>query len=189
MSEQTRCPWSESDPLLQVYHDCEWGVWRSDDRHQFEHLCLECFQAGLSWLTVLRKRENFRKAFHNFEPAKVARMTGRDVERLMGDAGIIRNRRKIEAVIHSAGLFLQIGREFGGFASYLLQFAPKRPHRFTNQKQIPATTPEAEAMAKDIKKRGFKFLGPTTLYAHMQSVGLVNDHIVTCFRYDMCGRQ
>jgi DNA-3-methyladenine glycosylase I len=181
-----RCRWCGDDPLYVTYHDEEWGVPVHDDQKIFEMLILEGFQAGLSWLTILRKRENFRKAFKNFDPDKVARMSGKDVERLMQDAGIIRNRQKIEAAINNAQRFLETKREFGTFDKYIWQFTGhktlRNPAGMTHEK-IPARSPESDLMSKDLKKRGFKFVGSTICYAHMQATGMVDDHIEECFRY------
>jgi DNA-3-methyladenine glycosylase I len=179
-----RCPWGNSHPLLSDYHDVEWGVPKFDDRDQFEHLLLEVFQAGLSWLTMLKRHAGFKAAFADFDPAKIAAFEEVDFERLLHDPGIIMNRAKINAAIHDAGLFLKVSEEFDGFFNFARQFAPKAPHRFTEQSQIPALTPESEAMSKELKRRGFKFLGSTICYAHLQSVGLVNDHLESCFRYE-----
>jgi len=179
-----RCPWSESHPLLTAYHDEEWGVPKTDDRDQFEHMLLEIFQAGLSWLTMLKRHDGFKSAFAGFDPVKVAAFSEEDYNRLLNDAGIIRNRAKISAAIHDAALFLKVSEEFDGFFNFAKQYAPKEPHRFTDQSQLPALTSEAEAMSKELKRRGFKFLGPTICYAHLQSVGVVNDHITTCHRFD-----
>jgi len=168
-----------------AYHDTEWGVPTRDDRVLFEFLLLESFQAGLSWRTVLHKRENFRSAFAAFDPRKIARFGEKDMARLLGDAGIIRSRAKIAAVIHNAQKFMDIQKEFGSFADYQWRFVGNKPivHRIRSEDDYPVTIPEAHAFATDLKARGFKFLGPTTLYAHMQGVGMVNDHMVTCFRY------
>lgn len=167
------------------YHDKEWGVPAHNDRTLFEFLVLESFQAGLSWRTILRKRENFRKAFKAFDPKKVARFIKRDVTRLMNDAGIVRNRAKIEAAINNAARFLEIQNEFGNFAKYQWEFIGSKPivHRLRKQSDYPATIAEAETFSKNLKARGFKFLGPTVIYAHMQAVGMVNDHTTNCFRY------
>jgi len=181
-----RCPWpSDGDPRMLAYHDTEWGVPTRDDRVLFEFLLLESFQAGLSWRTVLHKRENFRSAFAAFDPRKIARFGEKDMARLLGDAGIIRSRAKIAAVIHNAQKFMDIQKEFGSFADYQWRFVGNKPivHRIRSEDDYPVTIPEAHAFATDLKARGFKFLGPTTLYAHMQGVGMVNDHMVTCFRY------
>lgn len=177
-----RCVWCGDDELYEAYHDHEWGQPVAEDRALFEKLCLEGFQAGLSWLTILRKRPAFRAAFADFEIPLVAAFGPADVERLMADAGIVRNRRKIEAAIHNAQCTLKVIEECGSFAGFLWQFEPpksERPERVTRQ-SIPTTTPSAERLAKALKKRGFRFVGPTMLYALMQSVGMVNDHVEAC---------
>ena len=182
-----RCGWAENqNPLYIEYHDKEWGVPVYDDRVIFEFLVLESAQAGLSWSTVLNKRENYRLAFCGFDPQKITRFTSKDVEKLLQNSGIIRNRAKIEATINNAGRFLEIQKEFGTFAKYIWSFVNGKPirNKFTHVKKLPPTTPVAETLSKDLKKRGFKFLGPTVIYAHMQATGMVNDHIVTCFRYN-----
>ncbi|MFA6495273.1 MAG: DNA-3-methyladenine glycosylase I [Candidatus Paceibacterota bacterium] len=186
-----RCPWpalKAGDALYTKYHDEEWGVPTHDDRTIYEFLTLEIFQAGLSWRTVLYKRENFRKAFAGFDYRKVARFTRRDVARLLKNAGIIRNRAKIEAAIENAQHFMDTQREFGLFANYMWQWVGGVPivHRLRAEKDYPAYTKEAIAWAKDLKKRGFRFLGPTVVYAHMQAVGMVNDHTIKCFRRSIC---
>ncbi len=181
-----RCGWNTfEDPLYRAYHDEEWGVPVWDDRKIFEFLVLESAQAGLSWSTVLRKRENYRKAFAGFDPVKVSKFDSRKVAELLLDAGIIRNRLKIEAAINNARRFLDIQKEFGTFSKYIWGFVGGKPviNRRKSVKELPVMTPEAEALAKDLKKRGFKFLGPTVIYAHMQATGMVNDHTVDCFRY------
>jgi len=181
-----RCAWpTANDPLYLAYHDIEWGVPIYDDQKIFEFLVLESAQAGLSWRTILVKRENYRKAFAGFDPAKVARFTQRDVARLVQDAGIVRNRLKIESTINNAQRFLEVQRKFGTFAKYIWGFVGGKPirNKLKTLKELPVTTPAAEALAKDLKKRGFKFLGPTVIYAHMQATGMVNDHTVDCFRY------
>jgi len=179
------CEWPAGDPLMITYHDREWGVPLHDDRKIFEFLVLESMQAGLSWRTVLYKRENFHKAFKGFDPRRVARFTARDVERLMGDAGIIRNRQKIEAAINNARRFLEVQKEFGTFARYMWGFTGGKPirNRFKTLSDLPARTELSDAVAKDLKARGFKFLGSTVVYAHMQATGIVNDHVVRCFRH------
>jgi len=186
----SRCPWPISgDALYLKYHDEEWGVPVFNDRLVFEFLVLEAFQAGLSWRTVLYKRENFRKAFANFDFNKVARFTKRDQKRLMKDAGIIRNRLKIAAAIANAQEFIKVRKEFGTFSKYMWSWVNHKPlvHKFRNLKDYPLFIDEAVSWAKDLKKRGFKFLGPTVIYAHMQAVGMVNDHTVNCFRYkELC---
>jgi DNA-3-methyladenine glycosylase I len=181
----TRCAWAETDPLYISYHDWEWGVPVHDDRLLFEYLVLEGAQAGLSWLTILRKREGYRKAFAGFDPAKVATLGVNDVERLLADPGIVRNRLKIESAIANARALLKVQEEFGTFAAYQWGFVGGRTiqNRWRTLAEIPATTPEAEQMSKDMKRRGFRFVGPTILYAHMQATGMVNDHTVDCFRW------
>jgi len=178
-----RCPWSGSDKLMIDYHDQEWGRPVHDDRQHFEFLILEAAQAGLSWSTVLKKREGYRKAFANFDAKKVSRFTPAHVEKLMLNPGIIRNRLKITAAIHNAKLFLAIQKEFGSFDAYCWKFVGGRPivNRPKSMKEVPATSPESDAWSKDLKKRGFKFVGSTILYAHMQAVGMINDHLVDCF--------
>jgi DNA-3-methyladenine glycosylase I len=179
-----RCTWSEGiDPLYERYHDTEWGVPVRDDLKHFEFLLLESAQAGLSWWTILRKRENYRRAFAGFDPTKVARFDARAVTRLMQDAGIVRNRQKIEAAIGNARGFLEIQKEFGSFDAYVWPFVGGAPimNRWRVQSDIPATTPESDALSEDLKKRGFKFVGSTIIYAHMQATGLVNDHLLSCF--------
>jgi DNA-3-methyladenine glycosylase I len=168
-----------------AYHDAEWGVPLHDDRRLFEFLILEGAQAGLSWRTVLHKREGYRRAFARFDAAKVARFGPRDVRRLLGDASIIRNRQKIEAAISNARAFLDVRGEFGSFAKYQWRFVGGRPrvNRWTALSQLPATSPESDAMSGDMKERGFRFVGSTILYAHMQAVGMVNDHLTSCFRW------
>ncbi len=173
-------------PLMIQYHDKEWGVPVHDDRTLFEFLVLEGAQAGLTWQTVLNKRENYRKAFHGLDPAKIARYNKRDVQRLLRDPGIIRNRLKIEATITNARQFLEMQREFGSFDRYAWRFVNGRPikHGFRSLNEIPATTRESDAMSKDLRERGLRFVGPTICYAFMQAVGMVNDHTTRCFRYD-----
>jgi len=184
MDAVKRCAWI-NDPLMREYHDTEWGVPLHDDGKLFEFLVLEGFQAGLSWATILRKRENFRKAFHGFDPERIARYTARDVKRLMADAGIIRNRQKIDAAVNNARRFLEVQREFGSFDAYIWRFVQGKPirNRFRSLSQLPARTPLSDAISKDLKARGFKFVGSTIVYAHMQATGMVNDHTVGCFRY------
>jgi DNA-3-methyladenine glycosylase I len=180
----TRCPWpTAGDPLYLAYHDDEWGVPVHDDRTIFEFLVLEGFQAGLSWRTILYKRENFRKAFARFDYRKVARFGRRDVARLLKDEGIVRNRLKIEAAITNAQRFLEVQKEFGTFAAYMWSWVKGKPivHHFRTIKDYPTVIDEAVAWSKDLKQRGFKFLGPTVVYAHMQAVGMVNDHTLDCF--------
>jgi DNA-3-methyladenine glycosylase I len=180
-----RCPWPLGNPQMLRYHDEEWGEPLTDDRKLFEFLTLETFQAGLSWAIVLRKRENFRKAFAGFDFKKVARFGARDVKRLGNDAGIVRNRAKILAAINNARRVLEVRKEFGTFSRYMWAQVGGRPvvHRFRSIKELPPFTPEALAWAKDLKRRGFRFMGATVVYAHMQAVGMVNDHMTGCYRY------
>jgi DNA-3-methyladenine glycosylase I len=182
--KKIRCAWAKGDPLLIAYHDKEWGVPVHQDRQLFEFLVLESAQAGLSWLTVLRKRENYRAAFDGFQPAVVAGYREKDIQRLLKNEGIIRNRSKIEAAITNANRVLDIQHEFGSFDAYIWQFVGRRPveHRFRSLAEIPATTAESDAMSMDLKQCGFKFVGPTICYAFMQAVGMVNDHTIGCFR-------
>ena len=184
-----RCDWAtlSNNPLMIEYHDKEWGVPVHDDRTLFEFLVLEGAQAGLTWQTVLNKRENYRKAFDKFDPAKIARYNSKDVKQLLKDPGIIRNRLKIDATITNAEQFLKIWKEFGSFDKYVWRFVGGSPirHRFNSLSQIPATTKESETMSKELRGRSFRFVGPTICYAFMQAVGMVNDHSTKCFRYDM----
>ncbi|BDM78385.1 DNA-3-methyladenine glycosylase I [Acaryochloris marina MBIC10699] len=180
-----RCSWVDlSKPDYVQYHDQEWGIPVYDDQHLFEHLVLESSQAGLSWYTVLRKRENYRAAFDQFNPQKIAHYDEAKIEILMGNAGIIRNRKKIEAIIGNARVFLQIQVEFGSFADYSWRFVGGQPivNSFSASDTWPTTSPESDAMSKDLRKRGFKFFGSTICYAHMQATGMVNDHSLECFR-------
>jgi len=186
MDNTKRCTWAGSGgPLMIEYHDREWGVPVHDDRRHFEFLVLEAAQAGLSWSIVLNKREGYRHAFSDFDPEKVARYTGKRIEKLTLDPAIIRNRMKIESAVRNARLFLKIQDEFGSFDSYCWRFVDGRPkvNRWKMTGQIPATSPESDLFSKDLKKRGFSFVGSTVIYAHMQAVGMVNDHLVDCFRY------
>ena len=181
-----RCPWPVAgDALYLKYHDEEWGVPVRDDRKIFEFLVLEAFQAGLSWRTILYKRENFRKAFAGFDYRKVARFGKKETARLLKDAGIVRNRAKIAAAINNANRFQEVQKEFGTFSKYMWSWVGGKPirHKLKSIKDFPTCIPEAELWAKDLKARGFKFLGPTVVYAHMQAAGMVNDHTVDCFRY------
>ena len=184
-----RCPWSGEDPLYCEYHDTEWGVPVHDDRKLFEFLILEGMQAGLSWITILRKRENFRRAFAGFDAEKVARFGARDVERLMADAGIIRNELKVRAAIANARAFLDVREEVGSFDEYIWRFVGGSPrvNRRRSIRDVPAATPQSDAMSKDLKARGFKFVGTTICYAHMQATGMVNDHLTSCFRHAELG--
>jgi DNA-3-methyladenine glycosylase I len=181
-----RCSWvNVDDPLMLQYHDREWGVPVHDDRKHFEFLVLEGAQAGLSWTIVLKKREGYRRAFDGFDPEKVARFSARRIEKLALDSAIIRNRMKIEAAVRNARAFLKIQEEFGSFDSYCWRFVDGRTklNRWKTMGRIPATSPESDAFSKDLKHRGFSFVGSTVVYAHMQAVGMVNDHLVDCFRY------
>jgi DNA-3-methyladenine glycosylase I len=180
-----RCPWPSDDPLMIAYHDTEWGVPLHDDRKLYEFIVLDGAQAGLSWSTVLRKRDNFRKALRGFDPKLVARFREKDVERLLKDTGIIRNRLKIESAIINARMFLEIQKEFGSFDAYIWRFTRGKTmqHRCRRLADIPTTSRESDAMSKDMKRRGFKFVGSTICYAFMQAAGMVNDHLVDCFRY------
>jgi len=181
----SRCAWGTRDPQMIAYHDTEWGVPLHDDRKLFEFLMLDAFQAGVSWAIVLHKRENFRRAFHNFDARKIAQYDAREIERLLADAGIIRNRLKIAATINNAQRFLEIQKEFGSFDQYLWSFVGGKPivHKFKTIRQIPATSKESDALSADLKARGFKFVGSTICYAFMQAAGMVNDHTTDCFRY------
>jgi DNA-3-methyladenine glycosylase I len=188
-SQRTRCPWAGGvSEAYEAYHDTEWGVPVRDDRRQFEFLVLESAQAGLSWSTILHRRAGYARAFAGFDPDKVSRFTPARVEKLLGDAAIIRNRAKIEAAVGNARAFLAVREEFGSFCDYIWGFVEGRPvqNRWTRREQVPATTPVSDALAKDLKKRGFRFLGSTTIYAHLQATGLVNDHLVGCFRHAEC---
>lgn len=185
-AEPSRCHWAANgDPLMRDYHDTEWGVPLHDDQKLFEFLILEGAQAGLSWRTVLYKREAYRKAFDNFDVNKVARYTDRHITRLMNDAGMIRNKLKIASAITNAKAFLKVQKEFGSFDKYIWQFTGGKPlnNRLKSIKQIQATSKESDAMSKDLLDRGFKFVGSTICYAHMQATGMVNDHLTTCFRH------
>lgn len=186
MGELSRCAWGTGDPLYVAYHDEEWSVPEHDDRKLFEMLILEGAQAGLSWSTILKRRENYRRAFDGFDPAIVARYDDAKIAALLADPGIIRNRLKINAAVHNARAFLDVQAAFGSFDAYIWQFVGGVPRQnaFTELRQIPAETPESRAMSKDLLKRGFQFVGPTICYAFMQACGLVNDHLVTCFRYN-----
>jgi DNA-3-methyladenine glycosylase I len=180
-----RCDWGNSDPLYVAYHDEEWGVPLHDDRLLFEFLCLDGAQAGLSWLTILKKRENYRKAFNRFDPRKIARYDNDKVAALLADPGIIRNRLKVEAFVQNARAFLAVQKEFGTFDKYIWHFVggQTKRNRWKTLKEIPARTPESDAMSKDLKGRGFTFVGPTICYAFMQAAGMVNDHVTGCFRF------
>jgi DNA-3-methyladenine glycosylase I len=180
-----RCHWA-TNPIFHNYHDTEWGVPVHNDRTHFEFLILEGAQAGLSWATILKRRPGYKKAFANFDPKKVAKFTAKDVEKLKQNTGIIRNRLKIAAAITNAQNFLKVQKEFGSFDKYIWQFVGGKPikNKWSKDSQIPATSKESEALSKDLKKRGFKFVGPTIIYAHMQAIGMINDHQTHCFRYN-----
>ncbi|HHY65238.1 MAG TPA: DNA-3-methyladenine glycosylase I [Clostridiaceae bacterium] len=179
-----RCPWCGNDELYVKYHDEEWGVPVHDDRKHFEFLILESAQAGLSWLTILRKRENYRKAYDGFDPVKVAQYDEKKIEEMMNDPGIIRNRRKIESSINNARRFLEIQKEFGSFDNYIWSFVNYKPlwNHWTDISKVPARTELSDRISRDLKSRGFRFLGSTIIYSHLQATGLVNDHLVSCFR-------
>ncbi len=184
-----RCEWSTTDALYIKYHDEEWGTPVHDDKKQFEFLILESAQAGLSWLTVLKKRGNYRTAYDGFDPEKVSRYDTQKVEQLMSDKGIIRNRRKIESSINNAKRFIEVQEEHDSFDTYIWGFTDGKPviNRWNHQSEIPATTPLSDRISSDLKKRGFTFAGSIIVYAHLQAVGIVNDHLVTCFRYrELC---
>jgi len=187
---KTRCAWAGDDPLYVRYHDREWGVPLHDDRRLFEFLVLEGAQAGLSWITILKKRENYRKAFDGFDPKKVAAFGENKIAALLADAGIVRNRLKISAAVRNALTFLEIQGEFGSFDAYLWRFVDGRPkqNRWKVLTEVPAETSESRALSKDLIRRGCSFVGPTICYAFMQAVGMVNDHLVSCFRYEETAR-
>jgi DNA-3-methyladenine glycosylase I len=184
--KKIRCQWAEN-PLFHEYHDVEWGVPVHDDKKHFEFLTLEAAQAGLSWATILKRREGYVQAFAHFDPKKVAQFTDADVEKLMNNSGIIRNRLKISAAINNSKMFLNVQKEFGTFDRYIWSFVKGNTiiNKWKKISEIPAISKESEALSKDLKKRGFRFVGPTIIYAHMQAVGMVNDHEITCFRYTM----
>lgn len=188
MDDKTRCAWSISDPVYVNYHDREWGVPARDDRKQFEFLVLESAQAGLSWLTILKRRAGYRRLYANFDPEKVALFDEATVLTMLQDPGIIRNQKKIESSINNARLFLEIKNQYGTFSNYLWGFTNGKQvvNRFKSLSEIPANTPLSDAIAKDMKQKGFRFLGSTILYAHLQATGLVNDHLITCFRHKEC---
>ena len=189
MTTKKRCPWVSDNPLYIEYHDEEWGVPAHDDHKQFEFLILEGAQAGLSWLTVLKKRENYRKAFSQFDPEKVARFDQKKIESLLLNPGIIRNRLKVESVVNNAKRFLEVQKEFGSFSKFIWQFVDAKPiiNRRKSLKELPPKTKESDALSKELLNRGFKFVGSTIMYAHMQALGMVNDHMVDCFRYREVG--
>jgi DNA-3-methyladenine glycosylase I len=181
----SRCDWAGSDPLYVAYHDREWGVPVHDDRLLFEFLVLEGAQAGLSWITILRKRDAYRRAFADFEPQKVARFDKRKIERLLADPGIVRNRQKVESAVKNARAYVKVQIEFGSFDAYIWRFVGGKPiqNRWQLQGELPAKTADSETMSRDLVRRGFGFVGPTICYAHMQATGMVNDHLVGCFRH------
>lgn len=184
-----RCPWAGDSSLAYIeYHDTEWGVPVWDDATQFEFLLLEGAQAGLSWSTILNKREGYRAAFADFDPQKVARFTKRRIERILQDVRIVRNRQKVNAAVTNAKAFLEVQEEFDGFCNYIWRFVGGKPkqNRLKDDSDVPATSKESDALSKDMKQRGFKFVGSTILYAHMQATGMVNDHLTSCFRYKEC---
>ncbi len=185
-----RCDWSGTDPLYVAYHDDEWGVPVHDDRRLFEFLTLEGAQAGLSWLTILKRREGYRRAFAGFDVRKIAQYSEADISRLLADPGIIRNRLKVRAAAANAQAFLRVQEEFGSFDSFLWRFVDGKPLQNARQRlaDIPGRTPESDALSRDLKKRGFAFVGSTICYAFMQAVGMVNDHVVGCFRHDQVKR-
>jgi DNA-3-methyladenine glycosylase I len=184
LSEVTRCHWATTPAMIE-YHDREWGVPQHDEGVLFEFLILEGAQAGLSWSTILNKRAAYRKAFSGFNPERVVKYDARKVKELLGNEGIVRNRLKVASAIANARAFLEVQKEFGSFDAYIWQFTDGKPkiNQIRSMKQLPARTPESDAMSKDLRKRGFRFVGPTICYAFMQAVGMVNDHLVTCFRY------
>jgi DNA-3-methyladenine glycosylase I len=188
MTEKKRCGWSVSDPLYIDYHDREWGVPVRDDRKQFEFLVLESAQAGLSWLTILKRREGYRRLYENFDPEKVVHFNEARIQGMLTDTGIIRNRKKIESSINNAGRFLEIREQYGSFCNYLWGFTDGKQvvNRFKSLSELPAKTRLSDLIASDMKQRGFRFLGSTIIYAHLQATGLVNDHLVNCFRHQDC---
>ena len=188
MTDKKRCPWSLSDPAYVDYHDLEWGLPIRDDQKQFEFLVLESAQAGLSWLTILKRREGYQRLYAGFDPEQVASFDEARIVTMLQDPGIIRNRKKIESSINNAQRFLEIQEQFGTFCSYIWGFVEGKQvvNQFGELSDIPATTPLSDSLAKDMKQRGFRFLGSTVLYAHLQATGVVNDHLVTCFRHREC---
>jgi DNA-3-methyladenine glycosylase I len=184
-----RCDWAGNSSLTYIeYHDREWGVPVRDDRVQFEFLILEGAQAGLSWSTILNKREGYRQAFADFDPEKVARFTQKRIDRILGNPNVVRNKMKVAAAVGNARAFLKVQEEFGTFCDYIWQFVDGKPkqNRLRSNSDVPATSPESDAMSKDLKQRGFRFVGSTIMYAHMQATGMVNDHLLSCFRYKEC---
>lgn len=189
---QQRCSWAGDDALYRQYHDTEWGVPLHDDRRLFEFLVLEGAQAGLSWITILRKRENYRAAFDGFDAARIAAYGANKIESLLQDAGIVRNRLKVQAAITNARKFLDVQDEFGSFDRFIWQFVggKTRQNRWRSMAEVPASTTESDALSRELKRRGFKFVGPTICYAHMQATGMVNDHTTDCFRHaELCNRK
>jgi DNA-3-methyladenine glycosylase I len=187
-TSRVRCPWGTSDPLYSAYHDQEWGVPVQDDRTWFEFLLLEGAQAGLAWITILRKRESYREAFTGFDPEIVAGYDQARIEQLLANPGIVRNRRKVEAAVGNARAFLAVQEEHGSFNSFIWSFVDGRPikNAWQTMAEVPASTPLSQTISKELRRRGFKFVGPTIVYALMQATGMVNDHLVGCFRYDRC---
>ncbi len=185
MEDKKRCDWCVGNPLYEAYHDLEWGVPLRDEQKLFEFLTLETFQAGLSWITVLKKREAFRAAFDDFDYSKIAAYSEAKIQTLLQNSKIIRNQLKIRAAVNNAQCFLELQESHGSFAAYIWRFVDHKPlqNKYQNLREVPATTPLATTISKDLKKKGFRFVGPTVLYAHMQATGMVNDHLVTCFRY------
>ena len=191
-NRRKRCAWSEGVNADYIrYHDREWGVPVKDDRTQFEFLLLEGAQAGLSWSTILAKREGYRKNFADFDPVKVARFTKKRIEKILTDPSVVRNRLKVESAVTNAQAFLAVQNEFGSFSKYIWGFVDGKPkqNRFRRDRDVPATSPESDSLSKDLKKRGFRFVGSTIIYAHMQATGLVNDHVAGCFRYGVCANK
>jgi len=191
VNNKTRCVWAGNDPLYQQYHDCEWGEPNTDDDSLFEFLILEGAQAGLAWITVLRKREGYRKAFNNFDAKKIARYSDNKIEKLLANQDIIRNRLKIMSARSNARAFLAVQKDYGSFANYVWRYVDFQPiqNHWQSLQQVPAATPLSTAISKDLKKRGFNFVGPTIIYAFMQATGMVNDHTVDCFRHRQCASQ
>jgi DNA-3-methyladenine glycosylase I len=189
-AEPRRCPWCLGSDAYVRYHDCEWGVPVHEDRRQFEFLLLEAAQAGLSWSTILHKRDAYARAFAGFDPTVVARFTPGRIERLLADPGIVRNRLKVEAAVHNARRFLAVQEEFSSFDAYVWRFVGGAPvqNRRRRLSDVPATTPQSDALSRDLRQRGFKFAGSTIVYSHMQATGMVNDHLVSCFRHAECAR-
>lgn len=187
-NDKNRCPWPGTDPLYLSYHDTEWGLASHDDLHLFELLILEGAQAGLSWITVLKKRESYRSAFDNFHPEIIAGYDNLKIDRLMSNEGIIRNKRKIESAVNNAGAYIKICEKYGSFASYLWRYTEGKPivNRWAKMEDIPPSTPLSEKISREMKKDGFSFVGPTIIYSFMQAVGMVNDHLISCFRHSEC---